>query len=169
LSAPSTSIQPTRAPLLSLRHWALLATRLLYPLPSQEESMFAYFALYSVLVCCEDCCALYGLDGHLKRYHSMPPAERGALLAAYEDFNVLTPAKVPQPTPCDPPIDALGPAQDAFLCRSSTRDRESNSADCSFITTSRTKMQQHSVKLTRWSSATTRLAISQFSQLSVQI
>jgi hypothetical protein len=84
----------------------------------------------------------------------MPAAERRALLATYEDFDFLPPAEVTQPTPYSPPINALGPAQDAFLCHCSNGD----SAVCSFITISRAKMQQHvnqqhSIKLTRGSSA----------------
>ena len=70
-------------------------TRLLYSLQSQEkESMFAYLAVHSVLVCRKHCCAIYGLDEHLKRHHSMPAEERRALLTAYEDFNVLLLAEV---------------------------------------------------------------------------
>jgi hypothetical protein len=66
--------------------------------------MFAYLAVHSVLVCCEHRCAIYGLDEHLKRHHSMPAEERRALLAAYEDFNVLPLAEVIQPTPYSPLI-----------------------------------------------------------------
>jgi hypothetical protein len=116
--------------------------------------MFARLALYRVLICCEHGCAVYGLDKHLKQHHSMPAAERRALITSYEDFNVLPPAEVAQPAPYGPPIDALGPAQDAFLCRcsssssssssgGSSNNRDSDSAVCNFISISRAKMRQH--------------------------
>ena len=124
--------------------------------------MFARHELYRVLICREHGCAVYGLDKHLKQHHSMPAAERRELLALYEDFHRLPPAEVAQPAPYGLPIDALGPAQDAFLCRSSSSSGSSNARDsdgavCNFISTSRAKMrqhvnQQHCVKLTRWSS-----------------
>jgi hypothetical protein len=58
----------------------------------REKGVFAYFTLYSVLVCREHRCAVYGLDERLKQYHSMLAAETRALLASYENFNVLPPA-----------------------------------------------------------------------------
>jgi hypothetical protein len=130
--------------------------------------MFARYLLYGVLICREHCCAVYGLDKHLKQHHSMSAAERKSLLASYKDFDVLPPAEVTQPAPYGPPIDALGPVQDAFLCcccsnshsSSRAKNRDSDSAVCNFISTSRAKMrqhvnQQHSVKLTRWLSPAT--------------
>jgi hypothetical protein len=126
--------------------------------------MFARHVLYRVLICREHGCAVYGLDKHLKQHHSMPAAERRALITSYEDFDVLPPAEVAQPAPYGPPIDALGPAQYAFLCRcsggGSSKDGDSDSAVCDFISTSRAKMrqhvnQQHGVKLTRGSSPAT--------------
>jgi hypothetical protein len=132
--------------------------------------MFTYYEPYQVLLCCEHRCAVYGLDKHLKRHHSMPAAERRALLATYEDLHLVQPAKVRQPAPYSRAINELGPAQDAFLCcypgsrsSSSSSSSRSNSRDrdriaCSYISTSRAKMrqhvnQQHQIKLTRWSSA----------------
>jgi hypothetical protein len=127
--------------------------------------MFTYYEPYQVLLCREHCCAVYGLDKHLKQQHGMPAVKRRALLATYKGINLLPPAEVAQPAPYGPPIDALGPAHDAFLCycssssssASSSNNRDSNSAACGFITISRAKMQQHvnqqhSIKLTRWSS-----------------
>jgi hypothetical protein len=110
------------------------------------EGIFARFALYRVLVCREHRCAVYRLDEHLKRHHrNMPISKRRELLDLYKDFYRLPPAKVVQPTPYSLPIDALGLAQDAFLCRSSSssNNRDSDSAVCNFISTSRAKMQQH--------------------------
>jgi hypothetical protein len=124
-----------------------------------REGIFARFALYGVLVCREHRCAVYGLDEHLKRHHGNTPiSKRRELLALYEDFYRLPPAEVVQPAPYSLPIDALGPAQDAFLCRSNNGDTDG--AVCDFISTSRAKMrqhinQQHGVKLTRWSSPAT--------------
>jgi hypothetical protein len=134
-----------------------------------SEGIFAHFALYGVLVCREHRCAVYGLDEHLKQHHGNTPIlKRRELLALYENFHRLPPAKVVQPAPYSLPIDALGPAQDAFLCRSrnsgggsgSSNNSDTNSAVCDFISTSRAKMRQHinyqhSVKLTRWSSPAT--------------
>jgi hypothetical protein len=116
-----------------------------------SEGIFARFALYGVLVCREHRCAVYGLDEHLKRHHSNTPIlKRRELLALYEDFHRLPPAEVAQPAPYGPLIDALGPAQDAFLCRSSSsssgsssNNRDRNSAVCNFISTSCVKMRQH--------------------------
>jgi hypothetical protein len=115
--------------------------------------MFARQLLYGVLICREHCCAVYGLDKHLKQHHSMPAAKRRALLHSYKDFDVLLPAEVSLPLAYSNPIDELGPAQDAFLCCC-------DSAVCSYISTSCVKMQQHvnqqhSVKLTRWSTPAT--------------
>jgi hypothetical protein len=112
-------------------------------------AMFAQYLLYGVLICCKHCCAVYSLNKHLKQHHSMSVAERKALLALYKDFDVLPLAEVTQPAPYGPPINALGPVQDAFLCccssnsRSSSRakNRDSNSAVCNFISTSRAKMR----------------------------
>jgi hypothetical protein len=98
------------------------------------EGIFACFALYGVLVCREHRCAVYGPDEHLKRHHSNTPiSKRRELLALYEDFHRLPPAEIVQPAPYGLPIDALGPAQDAFLCRSSSsssNDGDSDSAVC---------------------------------------
>jgi hypothetical protein len=112
--------------------------------------MFTRYVLYRVLICREHGCAVYGLNKHLKQHHSMPAAERRALITSYEDFDVLPPAEVAQNAPYGPPINALGPAQDAFLYRSSSssgggssNDRDSDSAFCDFISTSRAKMRQH--------------------------
>jgi hypothetical protein len=60
--------------------------------------MFTYYKPYQVLLCREHRCAVYGLEKHLERHHSMPTAERRALLAAYKDFDVLPPAEVTQLT-----------------------------------------------------------------------
>jgi hypothetical protein len=121
--------------------------------------MFAQHERYGVLICRAHSCAVYGLNKHLKQHHGMPAAERRALLTSYEDFNIPPPAEVAQPAPYGPPIDALWPAQDAFLCRGS-HNTDSDGAVCDFISTSRAKMhqhinQQHSVKLTRWSTPAT--------------
>jgi hypothetical protein len=59
--------------------------------------MFARQLLYGVLICREHCCAVYGLDKHLKQHHSMPAAKRRALLDSYKDFDVLLPAEVSLP------------------------------------------------------------------------
>jgi len=134
----------------------------------RKESIFTRFALYGVLVCREHQCAVYGLDEYLKRHHhDMPISKRRELLDLYEDFHHLPPVEVVQPAPYGLPIDALGLAQDAFLCRSSSssgggssNNVDSDGAVCEFISTSRAKMrqhvnQQHGVKLTRWSSPAT--------------
>jgi hypothetical protein len=139
----------------------------------QEESLFTYFALYSVLICCEHRGAVYGLDEHLKRYHhNTPISKRRELLAFNDDCYRLPPAEATQPAPYGLSIDARGPPQDAFLCCCSSTSSSSNSSSsssasndtnsndgsvCSYISTSRVKMrqhvnQQHHVKLTRWSS-----------------
>jgi hypothetical protein len=139
-------------------------TLLLLHTAMQEESLFTYLTLYGVLVCCEHRSAVYGLAEHIKRYHSNTPiSKRRELLALYKDLNCLRPAEITQPAPYGLPIDALGLAQDAFLCCCSSRgsrSRDGNSAVCSYISTSRVKMQQHvnqqhCVKLTRWSTPAT--------------
>jgi hypothetical protein len=121
--------------------------------------IFTQYPAYSVLLCRKHRCAVYGLDKHLERHHSMPTAERRELLALYKDFALLALGEVTQPAPYSSPIDELGPAQDAFLCICSSN---ANSAACSFISISRAKMrqhvnQQHNVKLMRWSSPTAAL------------
>jgi hypothetical protein len=125
--------------------------------------MFTRYPPYQVLICCEHHCAVYGLDKHLERHHAMPAAARRALLAEYKDFDLLLPAEVGLPLLYSYPIDELGPAQDASLCCCSSRGSGSGNGDsavCSYISTSRIKMrqhvnQEHSVKLTRWSSPAT--------------
>jgi hypothetical protein len=123
-------------------------------------AIFTQYPAYSVLLCRKHCCAVYGLNKHLKRHHSMPAAERRELLALYKDFALIAPGEVTQPAPYRSPIDELGPAQDAFLCICSSNSKSNtNSAACSFISISRAKMQQHvnqqhNVKLMRWSSPT---------------
>jgi hypothetical protein len=101
--------------------------------------MFTRYPSYQVLICCQHCCAVYGLDKYLERHHAMPAAERRALLAAYEDSDLLPPAEVGLPLPYSYPIDKLGPAQDAFLCCSSSSSGDGDSAVCSYISTSRVK------------------------------
>jgi hypothetical protein len=34
--------------------------------------MFTRYPPYQVLICCEHRCAVYGLDKHLERHHTMP-------------------------------------------------------------------------------------------------
>ncbi|KAF2818813.1 hypothetical protein CC86DRAFT_413704 [Ophiobolus disseminans] len=46
----------------------------------------------------------------------MPALQRQELLALYKDLPLLPLGEVAQPAPYSSPIDALGPAQDAFLC-----------------------------------------------------
>jgi hypothetical protein len=112
--------------------------------------MFARHVLYRVLICREHSCAVYGLNKHLKQHHSMPAAERRALITLYKNFDVLPLVEVAQPAPYGPLINALELAQDAFLCRcssssssSSGNNRDINSAVCNFISISRAKMRQH--------------------------
>jgi hypothetical protein len=69
--------------------------------------MFARQLLYGVLICREHCCAVYGLDKHLKQHHSMPAAKRRALLDSYKDFDVLLPAEVSLPLAYSNPIPGL--------------------------------------------------------------
>jgi hypothetical protein len=78
--------------------------------------MFFYLSAYSVLICVEHRCAVYGLDEHLKRHHSLSAARRRELLAAYAGFAIYAPKHVTLPAPGSAPIAELGRAQDAFLC-----------------------------------------------------
>jgi hypothetical protein len=78
--------------------------------------MFMRYLPYQVLICCEHCCTVYGLDKYLERHHAMPAAARRMLLAEYKDFDLLPPAELGLPLPYSYPIIELGPAQDAFLC-----------------------------------------------------
>jgi hypothetical protein len=130
-----------------------------------REGAFVRFAMYKVLVCHKHPGAVYGLDLHLGRHHrDTPISKRLEPIALYEEFHRLPPAEVAQPAPDGLPIDALGPAQDAFLCRNSSssnnsggdssNNRDIDGAVCNFISTSRAKMrqhvnQQHCVKLRR--------------------
>jgi hypothetical protein len=106
-----------------------------------------------VLLCRKLGCAVYGLNKHLERHHSIPAVEQRELLTLYEDFALLAPGEVTQPASYSSPIDKLGPAQDAFLCIcSSSSSRDANSAAYGSISISRAKMrqhvnQQHNVKL----------------------
>ncbi|KAF2818031.1 hypothetical protein CC86DRAFT_461270 [Ophiobolus disseminans] len=107
-------------------------------------AILTLYPAYSVLLCREHRCAVYGLDCHLKKHHHMPAPQRQELLALYEELPLLPLGEVAQPAPYSSPINALGPAQDAFLCcctsgSSSSSSSSSNSAHC--------------VKLTRWSSS----------------
>jgi hypothetical protein len=131
--------------------------------------MFTYLSAYSVLICNEHQHAVYGLDEHLKRHHSLPIARRRELLTAYAGLAINTPREVALPTPNSAPITELGQAQGAFFCCQQREQEEEEEEEeeaigvvqqrriCGYITTNRQKMrkhtnQQHSVKLTRWSS-----------------
>jgi hypothetical protein len=134
------------------------------------EGIFARFALYGWSCAASTAAPSTGMGSTntLSGITATCPYRREEmreLLDLYEDFHRLPPAEVVQPAPYGLPIDALGPAHDAFLCRcsssssssrGSSNDGDSDSAVCDFISTSRAKMrqhinQQHSVKLTRWS------------------
>jgi hypothetical protein len=137
--------------------------------------MFFYLSAYSVLICVEHRCAVYGLDEHLKRHHSLPAARRRELLAAYRGFAIYALKHVTLPAPSSAPIAELGRAQDAFLCCQQEEEEAGTGAgaavaagaaaaaqqrrSCRYITTNRQGMRkhtnrQHSVKLTRGSSPT---------------
>jgi hypothetical protein len=109
-------------------------------------AIFTRYPAYSVLLCYEHCCAVYGLDKHLKQYHNMRAAEQRAWLALYKNFVLVAPEDVAQPAPYSSAIDALGPAQDASLCicisssSSSHSKSDTNSAVCGFISISYAKM-----------------------------
>ena len=160
------TLNPIYAARYALRRLCYASLRTLhyfYLVAMRDHSLFVYVPQYSVLVCRKHRCAIYGLDEHLKRHHPHTPiSQRRELLTLYEHLHRVPPADVTLPAPHGPPIDALQPAQDAFLCicsstSSSHSNSDANSAVCSFISTSRAKMrqhinQQHQVKLTRWSS-----------------
>jgi hypothetical protein len=145
--------------------------------------MFTYLSSYSTLICIEHQQAVYSLDEHLKRRHSLPVAQRRQLLATYQSYALCPPERLSLPAPGSAPIAELGPAQDGFLCCQSkaaaggaaaggaaaggaaaggaaaggaAAAAGQQSASCSYVTTNRKEMrkhvnQQHSVKLSRWS------------------
>jgi hypothetical protein len=78
--------------------------------------MFTYLPAYRVLICVEHQHAVYGLDEHLKRHHSLLAAKRRELRAAYTGLAINAPTQISLPAPNSPPIAELGQAQDAFLC-----------------------------------------------------
>jgi hypothetical protein len=69
----------------------------------ENIAMLTHYPAYSVLLCREHRCAVYGLDKHLERHHHIRAAERRALLASYEDFALVTPGEVAQPAPYSSP------------------------------------------------------------------
>jgi hypothetical protein len=129
--------------------------------------MFTYLSSYSTLICIEHQQAVYSLDKHLKRRHSLPVAQRRQLLATYQSYALCPPKRLSLPAPSSAPIAKLGPAQDSFLCcqgkaaaggaaagGAAAAAAGQQSASCSYITTNRKEMrkhvnQQHSVKLSR--------------------
>jgi hypothetical protein len=129
--------------------------------------MFTYLPYHSVLVCLTHQCAVYSIDEQLKRYHKLPVAQRRELLAEYQGLTLCSPIEVQTPPPYSAPIAELGPARDALLCSQpaatkqvcgSSYRRKSKDGYCGFISTSRVAMrqhlnQQHSVQLSRWSTA----------------
>lgn len=99
---------------------------------------------------------MYGLDEHLKRHHKLPIVKRRALLVEYEGLSLSLPSQMLLPEPYSAPIQELGAAQNAYLSCQPTQQRKSRSESCNYIPTSRLQMQQHenqqhSVKLSRWS------------------
>jgi hypothetical protein len=52
--------------------------------------MFTYLSAYSVLICNEHQHAVYSLDEHLKRHHSLLIARRRELLTAYAGLAINT-------------------------------------------------------------------------------
>jgi hypothetical protein len=132
--------------------------------------MFTYLPAYRVLICVKHQHAVYGLDEHLKRHHGLPAARRKELRAAYAGLAIDAPTQLSLPAHNSAPIAELGRAQDAFLCCQQEREEAGAGAGAaaavqqrrsrSYITTNRQEMrkhtnQQHSVKLTRWSSPAT--------------
>ena len=100
------------------------STTSIYLVAMRDNPLFIYLPLYRVLVCCKHRCAVYSLDEHLKRFHPKTPiSKRRELLASYEHLHRVPPADVTPPAPYGPPLDALQPAQDAFLCCTSARSR----------------------------------------------
>jgi hypothetical protein len=56
--------------------------------------MFTYLPRYRVLICGEHQQAVYRLDKHMKRHHSLPIAQRRELLAAYAGLAINTPMQI---------------------------------------------------------------------------
>jgi hypothetical protein len=123
--------------------------------------MFTYLPRYRVLICGEHQQAVYGLDEHIKRHHSLPIAQRRELLAAYAGLAIDTPMQITLPELHSAPIPELAIAQDAFLCCQAIQQRDSSGSSgsvCGYISTSHLWMRkhtnkQHNLKLTRWSSS----------------
>jgi hypothetical protein len=110
--------------------------------------MFTYLPAYRVLICVEHQHAVYGLDEHLKRHHSLLAAKRRELRAAYTGLAINAPTQISLPAPNSPPIAELGQAQDAFLCCQEEKEEAGAGAagaaaavqqrcSCSYITTNR--------------------------------
>jgi hypothetical protein len=91
--------------------------------------MLTYLSAYRVLISVEHQHAVYGLDEHLKRHHSLPVARRRELLAAYAGFAIYAPKHVTLPAPGSAPIAELGRAQDAFLCCQQAEEEAGAGAD----------------------------------------
>jgi hypothetical protein len=70
--------------------------------------MFTYLPAYHVLICVEHHHAVYGLDKHLKRHHSLPIARRKEVRAAYADLAINALKHVTIPAPSSAPIAELG-------------------------------------------------------------
>jgi hypothetical protein len=116
--------------------------------------MFIYLSSYNILVCRVHQYAIYNVEEHLKRHHSLPIQKRRELLASYSHLALLPPSQVSMPALSSAPFAELRRPQDAWLCcycYSSSTEPASQ-----FISTSRSWMQkhlnqQHSIKLSRWS------------------
>ena len=116
--------------------------------------MFTYLPAYSLLICCEHRCAVYSLDGHLRRQHRLPAAKRRLLLTAYSQYALVLPDSVATPESGRAPFAELGLPLDAFAC-SYQSSSSSRSIVCPYISVNKKEMQQHlnqqhQVRLTCW-------------------
>jgi hypothetical protein len=103
--------------------------------------MLSYLLAYSVVICCDHRCAVYGLDEHLKRHRKLSIHARRQLLAAYSDIYVLPPCQVPILEHNSAPLLELGKPEDALACCYQVATSSTNSSGaCGYISTSRKHM-----------------------------
>lgn len=95
---------------------------------------FQYLREYRLIVCREHGYALRNLDRHLLEYHVYPRTVRKAIAQRFSGVPRVAPENAPLPKAYGPPIEAIEPPRQGFLC-----DEE----DCGFISISRTRIAQH--------------------------
>jgi hypothetical protein len=108
------------------------------------NDIFWYHCDSKVLICKEHNDSVQNLSTHLSEKHCTTLSQRRAIVQKYAQHERLPPRQVPLPSPEEPPIAALGPPLDGFLC---------HGYDCEFISINESTIRHHCNKAHGWTSS----------------